>query len=191
VSNKYFWKKKKFVCRDTGERATGYEDYLKTEHWRQLRERIYQERNGICERCGRELDGVFEVHHKSYKSVGHEADTSLMLVCPECHRGIHAEMKAKAAETRVANDIKRAKSAEYEKRIIEEGAREINALADVLATIEALEFQDLLDILRLIILRMIKTDEFAALFNSKGKHLSKFLNWNVVEAVEAATRSDE
>lgn len=181
MSNKYFWKKKKFVCRDTGERATGYEDYLKTAHWRQLRERIYQERNGICERCGRELDGVFEVHHKSYKSVGHEEDTSLMLVCPECHEEIHAEMKAKAAATRAKNAEQ--KQAEVDAMTYQERTKGLDLFTEASNLVMQMNFEELLDLMRFTSMCLADTREYERLFNADKKHLSDFLVWNVVESV--------
>jgi 5-methylcytosine-specific restriction endonuclease McrA len=86
---------KNIVC-ETGEIAVDYAAYLLSNHWRRLRDRIYELRKHTCERCKKKIS-LYQVHHKSYKHIGYERDGELMLVCYECHEILHKKKDAKRA----------------------------------------------------------------------------------------------
>lgn len=96
----HFYINKKIVCKDTKEEVFGYNDYLQTKHWKQLSNKIL-ERDKCCQRCGCENDLV--VHHKSYKNLGHEPMSQLIVYCNRCHLIIHKGMKSLKDEKRDLN----------------------------------------------------------------------------------------
>lgn len=90
--NKFVYKRKRIVCKDTGEICSG-KDYLNTKHWRKLRNVIYNKFQGKCQRCGKaEPSDHMNVHHMTYKRIGKESHSDLMLLCEHCHAIIHGRM---------------------------------------------------------------------------------------------------
>lgn len=71
------------------------EVYLNSPHWREVSERAKNRVGRKCEQCGltaKELarDGwSLEVHHRSYKNLGHEYDGDLECLCHLCHQSRH------------------------------------------------------------------------------------------------------
>ena len=59
-----------------------YKHYLKTDHWKEFRQKLIEER-GCCERCG-STEGL-EVHHNSYCRIGNEAPEDVEVLCHVCH----------------------------------------------------------------------------------------------------------
>jgi len=94
-------------CKDTGEIARSYAEYLATQHWRLLREKAFIKSDGICMCCKKPLSKNFVCHHKSYKRIGNERFRTLpysdkfivrafqkifhpddvIAVCNHCHNG--------------------------------------------------------------------------------------------------------
>lgn len=85
------------MLRDLGYRS--YTEYLRSEHWRALRRRFFakswrvasmRERFGTtcCEFCGC-TDRPVELHHRTYKRLGREKLTDLVLLCGDCHSTVH------------------------------------------------------------------------------------------------------
>lgn len=78
--------------------VNSYSDYLKSEHWIELRKRFYRsnrieklkKKYGrlVCEFCKK--DGKFNLHHKTYKNLGHESKNDIFLICETCHSKIHS-----------------------------------------------------------------------------------------------------
>lgn len=61
---------------------------------RHKKKRLYEERGGKCELCGKAFDlSVIQVHHKMplhyFPELASHVD-NLLLVCPECHHHIHS-----------------------------------------------------------------------------------------------------
>lgn len=83
----YYANKKKYYCRDTQETCVGYDNYLKTQHWKQFREKIIKERK-FCEIC-KNVEYIMNVHHISYKNIGKEKKSDVALLCNDCHKYIH------------------------------------------------------------------------------------------------------
>ena len=66
-----------------------YSDYLRSDHWRDLKHRFYASKlyHGHCDVCFRSLP--LEIHHKSYKRLGAERLHDLIAVCRGCHEATH------------------------------------------------------------------------------------------------------
>lgn len=60
-----------------------YDAYLRTEQWRRTREKKLSSVGGMCEGCS--INRASQVHHRHYRSVGHEKMGDLEAVCPPCH----------------------------------------------------------------------------------------------------------
>ena len=67
----------------------GYIDYLKSEEWKVLREKILTRDNFICQKCKHEK--ATSVHHLTYKRLGRELLEDLISVCRSCHFSLHIE----------------------------------------------------------------------------------------------------
>ena len=61
-----------------------YANYLRTEHWRALRQVMLCRAGGYCRRC-REQSDQLEVHHRDYRHLGAERERDLIVLCHECH----------------------------------------------------------------------------------------------------------
>lgn len=72
---------------------TRYSRYLKSPEWKEKRQRLYLDRNGRCEDCGRKLGGEYHAHHKTYARVGNEDLDDLALLCDRCHQKKHPNKK--------------------------------------------------------------------------------------------------
>jgi 5-methylcytosine-specific restriction endonuclease McrA len=68
-----------------------YSGYKKSKWWREKRRRLYFERKGVCEDCGRMLTlEALELHHVVPRSEGgRDVDGNLRLLCGGCHGGRH------------------------------------------------------------------------------------------------------
>lgn len=64
-----------------------YYEYLLTEEWRNLRERVFARDNGVCVIC--KINQAKEVHHLHYRTLYKETLDDLQSVCTSCHRDIH------------------------------------------------------------------------------------------------------
>lgn len=70
-------------------RKLNYQEYLRTEYWKEVRRLIhiyYGERCMLC-KSGSDL----RVHHNSYDRLGCEYYSDLILVCHTCHSKIHGK----------------------------------------------------------------------------------------------------
>lgn len=83
---------KEIACKDTGEICKGYKEYLKSSHWLNLRKTRIKWRNGKakCAVCGKESANV-QLHHVSYKHLGDEKQSDLIVLCAECHKRVHED----------------------------------------------------------------------------------------------------
>jgi hypothetical protein len=75
-----------------------YKDYLRSDHWQSFRKRFFSESaickrltikfgRPVCQYChsGRNLN----IHHRTYKRLGGERLSDVVLVCQDCHKRIH------------------------------------------------------------------------------------------------------
>jgi hypothetical protein len=71
---------------------TEYANYLAGEHWKNVREQMLGDWSGRCNRCaiprwlaqlvyGQDL----HLHHKHYRTLGHENPDDLEILCRRCH----------------------------------------------------------------------------------------------------------
>jgi len=64
-----------------------YDEYLRSEHWQEVRKATLAAANNRCQWCGSRV--ALHIHHKTYDNIGHEHDDDLLVVCRECHDKIH------------------------------------------------------------------------------------------------------
>lgn len=85
-----FLYEKEIVCKDTGEVCKGYNAYLKSAHWLKMRKAKIKWHDGKakCAVCGKESPNV-QLHHVSYKHLGNERPSDLVVLCAECHEKVH------------------------------------------------------------------------------------------------------
>lgn len=69
-------------------RAMPYPEYLKTDHWQDLRDDALERAGRRCQVCNTSL-GSLHVHHRSYDRRGQEAPEDLIVLCADCHRVFH------------------------------------------------------------------------------------------------------
>lgn len=67
-----------------------YQEYLKSDEWKE-RSILAKERAGWrCQLCSKGGDKTsLHTHHNSYRHLGHEEDTDLVVLCRECHKLFH------------------------------------------------------------------------------------------------------
>ena len=67
--------------------SNAYGAYLRSTHWRRLRERYRRQRPWRCGVC--ETSGALELHHKTYERLGAEQLDDLIPLCQSCHPLLH------------------------------------------------------------------------------------------------------
>lgn len=75
-----------------------YNEYLKTEHWIKLRNKITNRDGNICQICG---DRSEVVHHLTYAHVRKEKDFELISLCQKCHWNEYHSPDAKKIENSI------------------------------------------------------------------------------------------
>jgi len=66
---------------------TWYNNYLRSEAWRERAALVKRRSGGMCEGCG--ANKATQVHHVTYEHVGNEFLWELRAVCNGCHERIH------------------------------------------------------------------------------------------------------
>lgn len=70
-----------------GKKKQEYQDYLKSEQWKDLRAQVYQRAQSKCELCGRTAAAI---HHIKYpKNYSEDSLGNLVAVCKRCHMKLH------------------------------------------------------------------------------------------------------
>lgn len=64
-----------------------YREYLKTDHWLELREEALKRAGNRCQVCAYKKN--LHVHHNTYKNIGHEDLEDLVVLCWKCHKTFH------------------------------------------------------------------------------------------------------
>lgn len=64
-----------------------YESYITSDNWEQFKKRYYASHEKRCVVCGT-CDNV-QLHHHTYARLGSEADTDVVPLCKEHHKGVH------------------------------------------------------------------------------------------------------
>ena len=73
-------------------RQRQYLEYLDSPEWWTLRKRAMRRAQFKCERenpSGPRHEGPLEVHHRHYRTFGHEQLEDVEVLCPSCHRDEH------------------------------------------------------------------------------------------------------
>lgn len=76
-----------------------YQEYLRSEHWQEFRRRFFRESAVAknlrlkfgelrCQFCTK--SAVLHLHHKTYKRLGAEWLSDVVLICEQCHTASHA-----------------------------------------------------------------------------------------------------
>lgn len=69
-----------------------YAEHLRSDYWRQLKQKVAKRRGHKCERC-KSSDKPLDLHHEHYKNFGKERQKDVLLLCRECHHEKDAERK--------------------------------------------------------------------------------------------------
>lgn len=65
-----------------------HDRYLRGKHWQTTKSRAIEAVDYRCEWCGR-YHRKLQVHHKHYRTLGHERLSDLLVLCPKCHMKAH------------------------------------------------------------------------------------------------------
>lgn len=77
-----------------------YAEYLKSEHWRDLRKRkLASKMKYRCYGCG--VNEGLELHHKTYKRMGQEWLMDVIWLCRGCHQNVHTYEREHRGDRRV------------------------------------------------------------------------------------------
>lgn len=68
-----------------------YSEYLKTDHWQQLRTRMLRYAKYRCQLCNKQA--TLHVHHRTYENLGNEEYKDLIVLCAHCHAKFHDKLK--------------------------------------------------------------------------------------------------
>jgi 5-methylcytosine-specific restriction endonuclease McrA len=77
------------------DRSQEYDDYRRSERWRNLRRVVRLRAGGKCEACLR-ANGS-ELHHLTYERFGNERLTDVIWICDGCHQKLHPERRGRGA----------------------------------------------------------------------------------------------
>jgi hypothetical protein len=69
-----------------------YQEYLKSDKWKQKRDAVMRRAHGICEGCG--MQNATVVHHLHYHNIYEEWLWELVALCRPCHDQSHPEHRA-------------------------------------------------------------------------------------------------
>jgi len=84
------WKHLQRKLRELG--FARYADYLQSPHWRVVKVTWQPRRRSskgqpVCEFCA--SAGLLELHHRTYRNLGNERRSDLVLLCRDCHETVH------------------------------------------------------------------------------------------------------
>jgi len=67
-----------------------YQEYLQTDHWKQVRKRARKRAGNHCQICGNR--SKLETHHNNYDNLGHEKNSDVIVLCDSCHMLFHGKL---------------------------------------------------------------------------------------------------
>lgn len=87
-----------------------YSVYLQSQHWQQVKARYWKNHTRSCQVCGSVR--FIELHHKTYRNLGHERNADPTTLCSTCHAGVHDLWKHSSnlnlgSAVRAYSDLKR------------------------------------------------------------------------------------
>ena len=68
-----------------------YARYLKSAHWQRYRARRIKQARNRCQDCGG-FRRKLQLHHVSYRRLGHEHDDDVLVLCGRCHQKRHGRL---------------------------------------------------------------------------------------------------
>lgn len=68
-----------------------YQEYLKTDHWQEIRKTMLKRASYKCSVCG--MSKPLHVHHNTYDRRGCEKTSDLVVLCHDCHEVYHEVKK--------------------------------------------------------------------------------------------------
>lgn len=71
-------------------RSLPYQEYLKTDHWQNVRRQSLIEANYKCRVCNR--NDILHVHHTTYERLGCELPEDVLSLCKTCHSKFHDKL---------------------------------------------------------------------------------------------------
>jgi len=78
--------------------AIPYSEYLKTDHWMEVRQDAFRLFGSRCAMCN--STEHLEAHHRTYLSIGCEKTCDVICLCRKCHGHFHAEHVAEGQKTK-------------------------------------------------------------------------------------------
>ena len=86
------------------EHCASVKDYEKSPYWREKSKKLLEPKDTVCQMCGRKRwewmprkkkwrCKRYAVHHKHYRTVGHEEPGDLMILCHACHSEAHTILR--------------------------------------------------------------------------------------------------
>jgi len=78
-----------------------YKAYLLTAHWQDVRVRALRNAENRCQLCYSPIK--LQIHHRTYKRLGQERDSDVLVLCDDCHSRHHRK-KPSSEQT---NDLKK------------------------------------------------------------------------------------
>jgi 5-methylcytosine-specific restriction endonuclease McrA len=76
-----------------------YYEYLTSDKWKILREKVKERDEYLCQEC--KIEKAEEVHHLNYDNIFNEKLSDLISVCTECHKKIHQTEEKNCGQHRV------------------------------------------------------------------------------------------
>lgn len=64
-----------------------YQEYLNSPHWKETRLKALKRAGNRCQLCS--STKYLNVHHNTYKNIGHEDLSDLVVLCRKCHAKFH------------------------------------------------------------------------------------------------------
>lgn len=111
-------------------KATEYDKYLQSGHWRELSSETKRLADYRCQICNSPYD--LNVHHRTYQRRGHEFQSDLICLCHKCHELFHNREK-------IANILALDIGEDYFERLQQEIKRRTNAEISLLRIVDALQ----------------------------------------------------
>jgi hypothetical protein len=101
-----------------------YQEYLQSDLWKSIRERVLVRDNRICKACNAQANTV---HHLIYnfKVLSGEFDDALVALCIDCHKRIEFDRNDKKRDLKHANQVLKSLLGNKRKRFL--SAREIES----------------------------------------------------------------
>lgn len=91
-----------------------YKDYLKTEHWKSVKEEFGEKNPRRCYFCGSNFN--LNLHHITYDRLGKEDLSDLVWLCRRCHKYTHFSKESDVVKKWLERiRLKRVKAAQYPK----------------------------------------------------------------------------